>query len=93
MKWIPFLPKGEDLSRWMSVASHLFQLVHFGTFFPSFWVPDLQGHFEALNSVFRDRPSQKKSLMDCLKNFIPRLDLSNGLSCAQNRNRMQKLRP
>jgi hypothetical protein len=26
----------------------------FWKFFPSFWVPDLQGHFEALNKVFRD---------------------------------------
>jgi hypothetical protein len=33
-----------------SVASHLFQLAHFGSFpvwqfFPSFWVPDLRGPF------------------------------------------------
>jgi hypothetical protein len=23
------------------------------SFFPSFWVPDFQGHFEALNNVFK----------------------------------------
>jgi hypothetical protein len=31
----------------------------FGSFFPSFWVPDLRGRFEALNNVFRARHSKK----------------------------------
>jgi hypothetical protein len=47
-----------DPSVWISVAFHLFQLVHFGSFFPSFWVPNLRGHFEALNNVFRAHHNQ-----------------------------------
>jgi hypothetical protein len=28
MQWIVFLPKGEDLSRWISVTTHIFQMDH-----------------------------------------------------------------
>jgi hypothetical protein len=61
----------------MLVASHLFQLVHFGSFqvwqlfFPSFRVPDLRGRFEALNNVFRARHNWKFPLIDCRKMCIP----------------------
>jgi hypothetical protein len=73
----------------MSVASHLFQLAHFGSFpvwqfFPSFRVPDFWGRFEALNNVFRAHHSQ--TIVDKVRfdgnMCIPRIDLSNGLSCA-----------
>ena len=71
------------------MASHLFQLVHFG----SFWVPGSRGRFEALNNVFRARHSRKWPLNDSRKMCSPRIDLSNGLSCAYNGDRTQELRP
>jgi hypothetical protein len=45
------------------VASHPFQLVHFGSFpvwniFPSFQVPEFRGRFEALNNDFMARQNQ-----------------------------------
>jgi hypothetical protein len=63
MQWRPLLPKGGGLIHMDSVASHLFQLAHFGSFpvrqfFPSFWVPDFRGRFEALNNVFRAHHNQ-----------------------------------
>jgi hypothetical protein len=44
---------------------------HFGSFFPSFQVPDLQGRFEALNNVFRDRHSRKCPLLGREKCVVP----------------------
>jgi hypothetical protein len=54
---------GEDWSRWISVATHLFQLAQLGIFsvwqvFPSFRVLNFWGCFEALNIVLRDHYDQ-----------------------------------
>jgi hypothetical protein len=53
-------------------------------FFSSFRVPNFWGRFEALNNVFRAHHSQTVDLkLDFDDNMcIPRIDLSNGLSCA-----------
>jgi hypothetical protein len=58
------------------------QFSSLAVFFPSFRVPDLRGHFEALNNVFRACHSQKFPWIDWRKMCIPWIDLSNGLSCA-----------
>jgi hypothetical protein len=50
-----------DGCRWPPTYSNWFILAvfQFGSFFPSFRVPDLRGRFEALNNVFRARHNRK----------------------------------
>jgi hypothetical protein len=58
MKWRLLIPKGEilihiDVFGLPPIQTGSFLAVFlFGSFFPSFRVPDLQGHFEALKNVF-----------------------------------------
>jgi hypothetical protein len=68
---------------------------HFG-FFYSFLGPKLLGHFEALNRRFFDMEAPNKCLLACIGLFrmcTPWLDLSNLVSSAPNKDRMQKLCP
>jgi hypothetical protein len=60
MQWRPFIPKGGglihmDFSGLPPIPTGSFWQFSSLTIFPSFRVPDLRGHFEALNNVFRAR--------------------------------------
>jgi hypothetical protein len=88
MQWRPLLPKGGGLIH-MDVGGlppiptgSFWQFSSLVVLFPSFQFPDLQGHFEALNNIFRDQHSRKCPLLDQTKMCSPWIDLSNGLSCA-----------
>jgi hypothetical protein len=69
---------------------------HLGSFSTVFRVPNFWGRFEALNDVFWGFGAQvtaKGTNLGPVENRSSRLDLSNGVSSAPNRDRMQKLRP
>ena len=90
------LLRGEDWSRWISVATHHStsskQLFQIGSFFGSFRVPNFRGYFEALNDVFWASFGRTTiTLLFC--QCTPRWDLSNGPSNDPNEDRIQKLCP
>jgi hypothetical protein len=88
MQWRTLIPKGGGLIHMdfdglppipTSSFWHFLSLV---VCFPSFRVPFLWGHFEALNNVFRSHDSQKFPLIDCRKMCRPQIDIFDRLSCA-----------
>jgi hypothetical protein len=100
MQWIPLLPKGGVFIQVEIYGQPPIPLdqnrgFHLGSFSTMFWVLNLWGHFEILNNVFwachnhTIRFSQNVMEKIC----IPWIYLSNELSLALNRYRMQKLRP
>jgi hypothetical protein len=64
-------------------------------FLAVFWVLNFRSHFEALNDVFLRKRGATWIVDQCSspKICIPRIDLSNKLLSAPNRDHMQKLRP
>ena len=67
----------------------VFQFRHNLLVLAVFRVLNFQSRFEALNDVFWENKEQHESL----KNFSPRIDLSNKVWFASKGDRMPKLRP
>jgi hypothetical protein len=100
MQWRPFLPKEGGLIQ-VDIGGHppipLARKIvfHLGSFSTVFRVPNFRGRFEALNDIFWGFGPRRlpKALMGQSKIISSQLDLSNGVSSAPNKDRMQKLRP
>ena len=63
----------------------VFQFRHNLLFLAVFWVLSFRSHFEALNDIFWENGER-------LKSFSLRINISNELLSASNRDRMPKLR-